>query len=296
MPTLRQFRTLIAVLEEGSISLGARSLGLTQPAASQQLRELERELGVRLLERAAGRILPTAAGTAFANPARRAIAAAAEASAAALAFRDGHLGRVRIGTGATACIHLLPPMLAGLRRSLPGLEVVVVTGNSPAMLREVEDGALDCALVTRSPLRSRVLHETVLLADPLVALLPEALAPRAPSLDATVLRSLPLILYEAGGQTRALIDAWFAAAGPLPRPAMDLGSVEAIKGLVAGGLGVSVLPALSVRNAPLGTVVRPLHPPLRRDLVLVLRREKVMDRGLRALVEALRSLAPAGAG
>ncbi|MDJ0387638.1 LysR family transcriptional regulator [Roseomonas sp. E05] len=290
LPTLRQLRTFLAVVDEGSVSLAARALGLTQPAASQQLRELERNLGVRLLDRAAGRSLPTAAGAAFAAPARRAVAAAEEAVAAALAHREGHAGRVRVGTGATACIHLLPPLLATLKQRLPALEVVVVTGNSDDMVRRLEEGALDCALVTLPLAHNRALQVTPLLDDPLVALLPEAMAGPGRAIRPPELAALPLILYEAGGRTRRLIDAWFERAGLSPRPAMELGSVEAIKGLVSSGLGASVLPLLAAGQAVPGTVVRPLEPALERKLGLVLRREKVLDRGLRALVEALEGL------
>src|SRR5690349_5214432 len=98
-PTLRQLRTFLTVVELGSVSAAARALGLTQPAASQQLRELERSLGVRLLERAKGRTLPTAAGEAVLAPARRAQAAAEDVRVAAAAFRAGEVGRVRLGTG-----------------------------------------------------------------------------------------------------------------------------------------------------------------------------------------------------
>ncbi|HWX48022.1 MAG TPA: LysR family transcriptional regulator [Roseomonas sp.] len=291
LPTLRQLRTFLAVVDEGSVSLAARALGLTQPAASQQLRELERNLGIRLLDRAAGRSLPTAAGAAFAAPARRAVAAAEEALAAALSHREGHAGRVRLGTGATACIHLLPPVFAALKRRLPALEVVVVTGNSDEMVRRVEEGALDCAVVTLPLARNRALQITPLVADPLVALLPKAMAGPGRSIRPAELAALPLILYEAGGRTRGLIDAWFERAGLTPRPAMELGSVEAIKGLVSSGLGASILPALAAAGPGIpDTVVRPLQPALGRKLGLVLRREKVLDRGLRALVEALERL------
>src|SRR5690554_1180077 len=120
-PTLRQMRTYLAVLEAGSVSAAARVLGLTQPAASQQLHELDR---------AAGRAVPTAAGEALIGPARRVLAAADEVVAVASAHRAGDAGRMRLGTGATACIHLLPPVLAAVRRRLPGIDLTVVTGNT----------------------------------------------------------------------------------------------------------------------------------------------------------------------
>src|SRR5579863_5645006 len=171
-PTFRQLRTFLAVVEAANISTAARSLNLTQPAASQQLRELARVLRVRLLERAAGKVQPTAAGAALLEPARRAQAAIDDAVAAVATHRSGEAGRVRVGTGATACIYLLPPILSAVKRQMPGLEVVIATGNSADMARQVETGDLDVALVTLPVARSRALSVTRLMTDPLIALLP----------------------------------------------------------------------------------------------------------------------------
>jgi DNA-binding transcriptional LysR family regulator len=110
-----------------------------------------------------------------------------------------------------------------------------------------------------------------------------------PALTATDLERLPLILYEAGANTRAIIDAWFRRAGLAPRPIMELGSVEAIKVLVAGSRGCSVLPALALGGEVAGAVVRPLRPTLSRQLAVVLRKEKVVDRGLGRLLGALKA-------
>jgi hypothetical protein len=128
LPTLRQLRTFVIIVEAGGLTQAARALHLTQPAVSQQLRELERILGVRVLDRTATGLVPTAAGAAILTAARRTQAAAAEVAAIALACRSGEVGRVRLGTGATACIYLLPPILVATRRQMPGLEIVVETG------------------------------------------------------------------------------------------------------------------------------------------------------------------------
>ena len=289
-PTLRQLRTFLAVVEMGNVSTAARSLNLTQPAASQQLRELERLLRVRLLERAAGKVHPTAAGMALLEPARRAQAAIDDAVAAVAAHRKGESGRVRLGTGATACIYLLPPILSAAKRRMPGLEIVIATGNSADMARQVETGELDIALATLPITRSRSLSVTRLTTDPLVALLPAALARGATSLSAMQVAQLPLILYETGGTTRAIIDAWFRRAGVAPAPIMQLDSIETIKVLVSGGLGASIMPAMALATQPPGTVTRRLRPTIERQLGIVLRREKVLDRGLRGVLDALSAL------
>jgi DNA-binding transcriptional LysR family regulator len=286
LPTLRQLRAFATTIEIGSLTQAARVLHLTQPAISQQIRELQRVLGVRLLERADGRLVPTAAGAAILGPAQRAQAAISEVAAVALACRSGDAGRVRLGTGATACIYLLPPILASVRRRMPGLEIIVETGNTPDILRRVEQGTLDAGLVTLPTALDRGLARVKLRRDELVALIPATTA-----FDGAVtpaqLAAQPLILYERSGDTRGIVDAWFRKAGVTPRPIMELGSVEAIKVLVGSGLGSSVLPRLALDQDVPGARRVALRPAAARELGLVLRKEKILDRGMQALTRAL---------
>jgi DNA-binding transcriptional LysR family regulator len=295
-PTLRQLMTFLSAVETGSVTVAAKSLHLSQPAASQQLRDLERTLGLRLLDRAKGRIIPTRAGEAILEAARRARSAAEDIVAAANEFRDGEAGRVRLGTGATACTYLLPDILARVKRRMPRLEVTVATGNTRDMLDRLEAGALDVALVTQPVRASRAVVQTRLMADPLLALVPQALAPAGATISAAQLAAMPLILYEAGGNTRTVVDGWFERAGIAANPIMELGNVEAIKVLVASGLGASILPRLSLAPVARSTVVRPLRPALARDLAYVLRKDKVIDRGLRVLLGELTKAAGRPAG
>ncbi|HVC61428.1 MAG TPA: LysR family transcriptional regulator [Acetobacteraceae bacterium] len=290
-PTLRQLRSFVATVDTGSLSAAARSLHITQPAASQQVKELERALATRLLQRGAGVARPTAVGEAVLAQARRVQAAVDDLLAVAATFWDGEVGRVRLGTGGTACIHLLPPVLARMKQRMPGLEIIIATGDTSEMLRRVSDGGLDLALVTLAGRLDRSLETRRLMVEPLVAYAPEAMLPDAPFLRPAQLAALPLILYESGGATRGLVDAWFRRAGLAPRPIMELGSVEAIKVLAESGLGATILPrsALAAAGAgmPRGMAMRPLHPAGARCLAVVLRRDKLRDRGLRICLEEL---------
>jgi DNA-binding transcriptional LysR family regulator len=206
----------------------------------------------------------------------------------------GALGRVRIGTGATACIHLLPPVLRELRRKFPSLELTVTTGHTGDIVRFVEEHVLDIGLVTL-PARRRALSVTPVLEDEFVAIA----SPDAPALPTPLtpeaLAALPIVLYEAGAQTRRLVDQWCARAGVTLKPVMELGSVEAIKELVGAGLGCGVLPAMAVSNAKRrgDLAIHSLTPRLWRSLGLVLRRDRRLDQGLREVLDALTALAPA---
>ncbi|HUA78615.1 MAG TPA: LysR family transcriptional regulator substrate-binding protein, partial [Acetobacteraceae bacterium] len=118
-------------------------------------------------------------------------------------------------------------------------------------------------------------------------LLSDGRLPEDSTVAAATLARYPLILYERGGSTREIVDGWFDRAGIAPRPVMELGSVEAIKVLVGGGFGASVLPGLALGQAVAGTEVLPLRPPLSRPIGLAMRREKLMERGLKLLIEEL---------
>jgi DNA-binding transcriptional LysR family regulator len=125
---------------------------------------------------------------------------------------------------------------------------------------------------------------TSLLVDSLLALVPEKLVPKNSIIGPAQLGRLPLFLY-AGGNTRAIVDTWFHRAGSNPKPIMELGNVEAIKVLVASSLGGSILPNLALHKVTARTVGCRLRPSLERKLAYVLRKEKVVDRGLRVLIE-----------
>ena len=146
--SLDQLHTFSHVVELGSFSAAARRLNLTQPAVSLQIKHLESRLGVRLIERIGRRAQPTAAGRDLIGHVQRIDEAVTGALNAAAYHRDGGTGRLRLGTGATACIYLLPPVLRALRQKFPSLEIVVSTGNTPDILQSLEDNAIDLALVT----------------------------------------------------------------------------------------------------------------------------------------------------
>jgi DNA-binding transcriptional LysR family regulator len=285
---LEQLRSFAAVAELGSFSAAAERAGLTQPAISLQIRQLERSLGVRLIERVGRRAQPTLAGEDLLAHAALIEKQVSDAREAMAPHRSGLAGRIRIGSGATACIYLLPGVITRLKERIPGLEVTVRTGNTPEILRDLEANRLDLAIVTL-PAPGRAFEVEKIAEDELVAVASarEGDAPKA--LDVDFLRNRTLLLYE-GGHTRKAIDDWFRAVGQPVKPAMEFGSVEAIKELVASELGWAILPRLSVRQ-PQDAVrftIRSLSPRLDRSLGMVVRRDKHLSRPLREAMQAFR--------
>lgn len=288
---LDQLRTFAAVIDLGGFSSAAERMGLTQPAVSLQVRQLEERVGVKLIERTGRTLQPTAAGSELLVHAARVEAEVAAAAEAMTRFLDDGAGRVRLGTGATACIHMLPPVLRRLRRALPRLEIVVAIDETPETVRAVEENAIDIGFVSLPATAGRSLVIEDVVDDELVAVSsPEAATAEDPSPEA--LAALPLILYENRGSCRRQVDSWFAGAGITPKPAMSLGNVEAIKAMVRVGLGHAVLPASAVRSTGggEGLVYRSLRPRLFLSLATVVRRDKRLTRALRETLSALRAL------
>jgi DNA-binding transcriptional LysR family regulator len=287
---LDHLRAFVSVIEFGSFSAAADRLNLTQPAVSLQIRQLEKRLGAPLIERVGRRAKPTGAGAELLAHAGRIGAAVSSAIEAVALHATGALGRMRLGTGATACIFLLPPVLRELRGRYPDLEITVTTGNTPDIVKAVEQNDLDLGLVTM-PASGRALAITPVIDDEFVAIAPQG-TPLPARVSAAALSRQPVLLFEPGGHTRRITDAWLARSGVTLKPIMSLGSVEAIKQMVGAGLGCAILPGMAVRDERIdgSLVVRPLKPRLHRRLAIVIRRDKRLQRALAETIQALEAL------
>ncbi|MGU3416164.1 LysR family transcriptional regulator [Enterobacteriaceae bacterium C34A] len=283
---LSHLATFRLVVARGSFSAAADALGLTQPAVSLHVRQLEQFVRTRLVERSGRGVAATAAGLALLAHTENISQAVEDALHAVHEVSQEVSGQLRIGTGATACIHLLPPILHALREKWPLLQPGVTTGNTVDIVRAVEENRLDIGLVTL-PVNSRQLvvshcrnEEFVLICrsgEPIPACTPESL------------RALPFVAFEVGSGTRALVEHWFASGGVNLSPVMESGSIEAIKRLVSAGLGVSIVPKMAVEDAREreGLEVCSLSPGLYRQLGLVMRPDKIQSRGMAELIRRL---------
>ncbi|TCU20127.1 LysR family transcriptional regulator [Rhizobium sullae] len=283
---LEHLASFIDVVDLGSFTAAAEKAGLTQPAVSLQIKLLEQRLGVKLIERVGRRTRPTAAGCGLIAYARRMMDESRAAEEAMTPYRDGTSGRIRIGSGGTASIYLLPKAITAVKKRMPGLDITVRIGNTDDILRDLEANLLDLAVVAL-PASGRAFEVEPFYRDELLAVAPKGSELPDGGPDAAFLQEKTLLLYE-GGNTRRATDGWMAAAGHKARPAMEFGSVEAIKELVAAGLGWSILPGLALKRDRTDRIITsPLNPRLERELGMVLRRDKHLTRGLREMMKCL---------
>ncbi|MEB7918822.1 LysR family transcriptional regulator [Enterobacter mori] len=280
--------TFRLVIQRGSFSAAADVLGISQPAVSLQIRQLEQFLQTRLVERTGRGIKATAAGQALLIHGERIEQAVDETLRSVRAFNHDVSGTITLGTGATACIHLLPPLLQQLRSDYPLLRVGVTTGNTLDIVRAIEENRLDMGLVTL-PVSGRALDVMPVMDEEFVFIASQAQQAMFTDLRPDALHTLPLIAFESGSGTQALIDGWFEASGLTIAPAMQLGSIEAIKRMVRSGLGYSIVPKMAVEQKAdrEGLCVSSLSPVLQRQLAVVMRQDKILSKGISGIIRIL---------
>ena len=285
-------RALVEVVEQGSFTRAAKRLNLAQPTISLQIRELEARLGVRLVDRLGKRAFATAAGRELIAHAGRIAHETDRLLAAMRRHRDGGLGQVRIGSSTTALIYHLPPVLQDLRTRFPNIELIVTTGTTSGVVERLLRNDIDVGVVSL-PVDDRGLDVQPLRSEPLVAIFSASVAKLPARVTPEFLLQHPLLLEYARAHVRAMIVDWLSAGGQEPRPAMELDNLEAVKRMVASGLGASIVPAAAIAGSSqeAGLVARPLKPALERTLALVQRRDKPRDLALQHVREALMTLA-----
>ena len=259
-----------AVAQAGSMTQGAERLDISQPAVSKQVQELEHSLGVHLFDRIGRRVRLSQAGEILANYARLLFALEHEAEEAMADVRAVGRGRLVIGASTTIGTYLLPGVLADFWRRHPKVELLVEIENTEQVHRRLAGLQLDVGLtegfVEEAELEAEVFHrdELVVIAAPGH---PLARQPRVPL---SALRDEPFILREPGSGTRAVEERALGRLKLPVRVVMALGSTEAIKRVVAEGVGLAIVSRLAVgAECAAGTlatlpvaglrIARPLH-------------------------------------
>jgi molybdate transport repressor ModE-like protein len=289
---LDQLRAFVEVIERGSITAAAKELNLTQPAITHQIQELERRFDVALVERIGKKTYLTEAGEKLLEHARHLLEADERTRSAMRRFGDGWLERVRVGTSATVLMYALPPILRQLKTDHPQLEINLKAGLTTGTLQLLKANALDlgiCALPVENP----DFQVTPLFEDELVAILPDNLGQAPKKVTPVFLAGCPLILGNESSALRQTIAEWLGRDGPVAKPVMEFDNVEAIKSLVAVGLGASIVPSLSLGpgHVPADNVrIVPLSPRVSRKVGLVQLRGKKITDGVKVVAEALMTL------
>jgi len=245
--------TLLAVARTGSVGAAARQRHVTSSAVSQQIRRLEAHLGIKLLERAGRGVRLTAAGEA-ALPVVRELWSGAESAFGQLAELAGlPATTLRVAASDYLGRGLLAPVLRDLLDEEPLLRFEIVTTHSRAGMRLAASGDVDLAVVTGQE-TPRGLEDRHLLDQPFVWVGPRRGRHHRGSLTER-LRREPVLRLAAESRGRALLDQYLAEERIRPASTIDVPSVSLLLSYVSGGLGIGLVPALALPEAPPDRVV-----------------------------------------
>lgn len=293
---LRDIYYLVALADHKHFGRAAAACFVSQPTLSTQIRKLEEELGVTLVERSPRRVMLTPAGHEAAERARRIVAEVEQMKEAARRDQDPESGAVRLGVFPTLGPYLLPHVVPALRKRFPQLELLLVEEKSDVLLARLRDGRLDVALLAL-PVEDDQLHCETLFEEPFVLAAPEShpLAGRR-SLRMQDLDNERLLLLEDGHCLREQALEVCHFAGAHERSEFRATSLETLRQMVAANVGLTLLPALAVQppvaRSPDIRLIPFADPPPSRRIAMVWRRSSALDGFLRRLAAVFRTLPP----
>lgn len=246
MMNLQHLKTFLYVLKNLNYTRAAEELFLTQSAVSQQIRQLEQELGLKLFEQIGKKIYPTDAGRILESEATRVLTHVDRAREVMEEISGLQKGRIRIGASTTPGVYILPQILAAFRSAYPAVTTSLIIDNTRSIETHILSNALDLAFVGRGVTREELIVKPY-LEDHLIPIAPvkHPLCSEHELLPGRLSKE-PFIVREPGSATREAVESWARKHRIKLNVAYEFDSPEAVKMAVISGLGVSVLSAYAV--------------------------------------------------
>jgi len=291
---LRDLRYLVALAEHKHFGRAAQASFVSQPTLSTQIRKLEEELGVALVERTPRKVLLTEVGREIAQRARDVLNEVEQIKAIARRTKDPESGTVRLGIFPTLGPYLLPHVVPNIRTRFPRLELLLVEEKTEILLKQLREGRLDAAVLAQ-PLHDDQLHQQFLFEEPFLLAVPEhhKLADRKHlKLDDLADQSLLLLEDDHCLRDQTLEVCQLAGAGE--KTGFRATSLETLRQMVAANVGVTLLPMLAVKppvakSSDIRLIEFRGHPPSRR-IAMVWRKSSAMSAFLKQLAGVFREL------
>ncbi|KAA9130800.1 LysR family transcriptional regulator [Marinihelvus fidelis] len=291
---LRALKYLIKLAELQHFSRAADACYVSQPTLSTQIRKLEEELGVQLVERAPRNVQLTPVGKDVVARARHVLRDVEQIYSVARRSRDPETGTLRLGLFPTLAPYLLPHVMPGIRQRFPRLRLELAEEKTADLLNKIDDGELDAGLIALPVGHDNLEHE-VLFEEPFVMALPQnhPLASKD-SIDVGDLDGAELLLLEDGHCLRDQALEVCAMANARERLDFHATSMETLRQMVAADVGVTLMPVMAVRP-PIaqtqGIELRSFAKPApHRTIALVWRRTSPLGELMRELATCFRAL------
>lgn len=292
---LRDLKYLVALAEHRHFGKAAAACFVSQPTLSTQIRKLEEELGLPLVERAPRKVMLTPAGLDAAARARVIVAEVEQMKEAARRSRDPEAGAVRLGIFPTLGPYLLPHVIPRIRERFPQLELLLVEEKSDVLLARLREGKLDAALLAL-PVLDDQLHTEFLFEEPfLLAVSAQHPLANRRQLDVQELSAQRLLLLEDGHCLRDQALEVCRLFGANEKSEFRATSLETLRQMVAADVGITLMPTLSVKPpVPRSENIRLLdlvgdNPPSRR-IAMAWRRSSAMNGFLAQLADQFKHL------
>ena len=292
---LRDLSYLVAVAEHRHFGRAAEACFVSQPTLSTQIKKLERELGVELVERNPRQITLTAAGEQVAERARVILQETDNIRGIAHRAQDPESGDLRLGLFPTLAPYLLPHVVQPVHVRFPKLELLLVEEKTEVLLDQLREGRLDAAVLSL-PIDDALLHEELLFEEDFLLAVPDdhRLAAATEPVPVGVLADENILLLGEGHCFRDQALAVCRMAGVAERTGFRATSLETLRQMVTAGVGVTLLPALAVQPpvpASEHLVLKRFAPPVpSRVIALYWRRTSVYSHLLPELARVMRQL------
>lgn len=273
-----------------SFSRAAEVLQLTQPSITARIQALERELGEELFERGGRGVRLTDAGRVFLPFVERILQQLQEARDAVEDVRNVQMGSLRLGSAITVSTYVLPGILHRFCQDFPGVEVVIRTGRSEQVHNMVLSDEVQVGIM-RSLSNPEV--EQIPLYDDEIILVAYPDHPFADKGSTTIVEAArePIVLFDRGSSYYSMIHDLFRKAEVIPNVAMELDSLEATKRMIEEGLGIALVPKVTVQREIEQGMLVPIElrdvQPIRRPISLAYRKNRKRSRTVQAFIDVM---------
>lgn len=286
---LRQLLAFKEVASQSSFTAAALHLHLTQSAVSQQIKALEDECGVMLFDRSGRLVQLTNAGQVFLSHAERIIAQVENARVEMAELAGGARGRCRLAALPSIAAYLLPRALAAFQRHYPGVDIQLMESVQSQLLEWVQQGTVDFGIVAL-PVQDPNLQSTSLLHDEFVLVVPQDhIFARRRAVRLADLVHERFVLYPKGAGGREMFVESCRQAGFDPKVSFESEDRETILGLVAAGVGITIIPRFIAHHTRVDgpVTVDIIEPRLQREVGVVWRRNRYLPQAARNLMALL---------
>ncbi len=292
-PTFRQFEVFLAVAKAGSFRAAAEAMHLSQPALSQHVAEIERELGARLFDRLGRKVALTEAGRILEEHALRLFASLASAREAVADLSELKRGSLVIGASTTPGIYVLPGIIAAFQQRYPGVTLSLRIDNSTLIEERIRGNEVDLGVVGGHALRLGEECVAAGLLDELVLIVPARHRwARRREIQPAQLGDQRLLIREEGSATRQHTERALQHAGAHIKASIELGHTEAIKQAVMAGLGVAFVSIHAIRGELAAGRLRALRLHglrIRRHFHIIHNEARTLSASARTFIDLLKT-------